>query len=188
MVKTVTRHARTVPPPSLVGLAVFGVFLLVSGLTWGIAAAWQTTVADAWQWVATGAPTTDALVSDVSATPPLADPEKPTPTPEPDAEFTIAAAGDVLPHLPVLRSARLADGSYDLSPLLAPVDPWVRGADLALCHLEVPVAPSGVAPSGYPLFGTDPAVVQALRDQGWDGCSTAANQPHLYRLARGGRP
>jgi len=47
MVTTVTRHARTVPPPSLVGFAVLGVFLLVSGLTWGIAAAWETTIADA---------------------------------------------------------------------------------------------------------------------------------------------
>ncbi|WP_407342385.1 CapA family protein [Pengzhenrongella phosphoraccumulans] len=170
-----TRHARTVPPPSLVGLAVFGVFLLVSGLTWGIAAAWETTIADAGQWAATGAATTDELASDVSVAQPLADPPEPVPTPEPDAEFTIVAAGDVLPHLPVLRSARLADRSYDLTPLLAPVDPWIRGADLALCHLEVPVNPPGVAPSGYPLFSTVPAVVQALRDQGWDGCSTASN-------------
>ncbi|MDQ0374367.1 CapA family protein [Cellulomonas humilata] len=99
----------------------------------------------------------------------------PTPTPDPDAEFSLVAAGDVLPHLPVLSSARSADGGYDFGPVLGPLDPWVQGADLALCHLEVPVTPPGTAPSGYPLFGTPPAIASSLRTQGWDGCSTASN-------------
>ena len=98
----------------------------------------------------------------------------PTPTADPDASFTIVAAGDVLPHLNVLDSARTADG-YDFAPLLAGLDPWVSGADLALCHFEVPVAPAGTKPSGYPLFGTVDALVGALATQGWDGCSTASN-------------
>lgn len=84
------------------------------------------------------------------------------------------AAGDVLPHIPVLASAK-SGGSYDFSPLLADLDPWIAGADLALCHFEVPVAPAGVAPSGYPMFGTVAALVDDLAAQGWDGCSTASN-------------
>ena len=99
----------------------------------------------------------------------------PTPTADPDVEFSLVAAGDVLPHLPVLSSARSADGGYDFAPVLGPLDPWVQGADLALCHLEVPVTPPGTAPSGYPLFGTPPAIASSLRTQGWDGCSTASN-------------
>jgi poly-gamma-glutamate capsule biosynthesis protein CapA/YwtB (metallophosphatase superfamily) len=98
----------------------------------------------------------------------------PTPTPEPDVTFTIVAGGDILPHMPVLSSARTADG-YDFSPLLSGLDPWVQGADLALCHMEVPVAPQGRSPSGYPLFGTVPDLVRDLDEQGWDGCSTASN-------------
>lgn len=98
----------------------------------------------------------------------------PTPTADPDVDLTLVAAGDVLPHLPVLASARTADG-YDLAPLLAGLDRWVQPADLALCHLEVPVAPAGTRPSGYPLFGSPAAVAQGLRGQGWDGCSTASN-------------
>jgi len=98
----------------------------------------------------------------------------PQPTPEPDARFTIVAGGDVLPHIPVLTSARTASG-YDFTPLLAGVDPWISGADLALCNMEVPVAPSGTAPTGYPMFGTVPEVVRDLRKQGWNGCSTASN-------------
>jgi poly-gamma-glutamate synthesis protein (capsule biosynthesis protein) len=98
----------------------------------------------------------------------------PTPTPDPDAQFTIVAAGDVLPHQPVLADARTADG-YDFSSLLAPMDPWIQGADLAICHFEVPIAPDGVAPSGYPVFGAPAQLAQDLEEQGWDGCSTASN-------------
>ncbi len=98
----------------------------------------------------------------------------PTPTPPPDVVLTVVAAGDVLLHEPVMASARTADG-WDFRPLLAPVEPWVAGADLALCHLEVPVMPAGSRPSGYPLFGAPPHIASSLAAGGWDGCSTASN-------------
>lgn len=98
----------------------------------------------------------------------------PTPTPPPDAVFTLVATGDVLLHQPVISSGRTADG-YDFTPLLDPMTPWVAGADLALCHLEVPVAPDGVTPTGFPMFGAPPEIVDALAANGWDGCSTASN-------------
>ncbi|MFI2104749.1 CapA family protein [Isoptericola sp. NPDC019693] len=97
----------------------------------------------------------------------------PEPTPEP-ATFTLVAAGDLLTHAPVVRSAG-GPHEADFTPLLAGLDPWVQGADLALCHLEVPVAPKGTEPSGYPLFGAPPGLVRDLAEQGWDGCSTASN-------------
>lgn len=80
----------------------------------------------------------------------------------------------MLPHDPVVRSAT-SDGSIDFSPLLTGLDRWVEGADIALCHLEVPVAPQGTDPSGYPLFGAPRGLVRDLAEQGWDGCSTASN-------------
>lgn len=109
----------------------------------------------------------------IAAAAPTPEPAPPPP-PEADVELSIVAAGDVLPHLPVLRSARTPDG-IDFRRLLAPLDPWVQGADLALCHLEVPVAPPGSAPSGYPVFGAPAELVRDLAGQGWDGCSTASN-------------
>ncbi len=105
------------------------------------------------------------------------------PLPQPEVAFTIGAAGDVLTNLPVNGSAR-TDGGYDFSPLLAPVDPWVRGADLALCHLEVPLVPTGVRPSGYPVFGAPVELARDLAEQGWDGCSTASN--HSVDLSSAG--
>jgi poly-gamma-glutamate capsule biosynthesis protein CapA/YwtB (metallophosphatase superfamily) len=94
------------------------------------------------------------------------------PDPVPPARFTVLAAGDLLPHGPVVRSA---DGGDDFEKLLSGLDDWVAGADLALCHMEVPVAPEGTSPSGYPLFAAPAGLVPALAAQGWDGCSTASN-------------
>lgn len=123
-----------------------------------------------------GVPASSADAGDGEAAPrPATTPTPtPTPTPPPDAVVTVLAAGDVLLHEPVMMSARTADG-YDFRPLLAPVEPWVAGADLALCHLEVPVMPPGTGPSGYPLFGAPPQIAPSLAAGGWDGCSTASN-------------
>ncbi len=98
----------------------------------------------------------------------------PSPQPAPPVTFTLAAAGDILPHAPVVSSATTAAG-IDFLPLMAPVVPYIEGADLALCHMEVPVAPPGTAPSGYPMFAAPPQLVPSLAAAGWDGCSTASN-------------
>ena len=118
-----------------------------------------------------------AVGAAASATPgaggaPGADPS-PTPSAAPtEARFTIGYAGDVLTHMPVMDDT--AGGGGDIEPLIAAARPWSEGVDLALCGMEVPVAPDGV-PSGYPVFGSTTAVVDALSRSGWDGCATASN-------------
>ena len=89
-----------------------------------------------------------------------------------DAHFTVGYAGDVLMHSAVLSST--PDFSGDITDNVAAETPWVEGLDLALCGMEVPVAPDGVY-SGYPAFGTSTEVVAALARSGWDGCATASN-------------
>ena len=89
-----------------------------------------------------------------------------------DAHFTVGYAGDVLMHSAVLSST--PDFSGDITGNVAAETPWVEGLDLALCGMEVPVAPDGVY-SGYPSFGTSAEVVAALARSGWDGCATASN-------------
>lgn len=118
-------------------------------------------------------PTSGADAPSAGASPAESPSPTPSPTPRP-AEFTLLAAGDLLTHNPVVRSAG-GPQDADFTPLLAGLDAWVQGADLALCHLEVPVAPKGTDPSGYPLFGAPPGLVRDLDEQGWDGCSTASN-------------
>ena len=95
------------------------------------------------------------------------------PVPEP-LDVTIAFTGDVLTHMPVNQAARTANG-YDFNPLFATISPWIEGADLAICQLEVPVAPPGRAITGYPVFAAPRAVIPALANQGWDGCATSTN-------------
>ena len=89
-----------------------------------------------------------------------------------DVHFTVGYAGDVLMHMPVLSSTPEASG--DITDNVAAETPWVKGLDLALCGMEVPVAPDGVY-SGFPTFGAPSEVVGALARSGWDGCATASN-------------
>ena len=86
----------------------------------------------------TAAPTTTVAPTTTSTTAPTT---TTTAAPGP-ASFTVAMAGDLLPHLPVDRRAaeygRASGRRYDFGPMLAPMQPVVAGADLAICHLEVP--------------------------------------------------
>jgi poly-gamma-glutamate synthesis protein (capsule biosynthesis protein) len=98
--------------------------------------------------------------------------------------LTIEANGDLLIHQPVWqRAAALAGGTgYRFSPLLRHVRPWIRDADVALCHIETPMTPA--PPRGYPVFNTPPALARAVRRTGWDACSTASN--HTLDRGQGG--
>ncbi|MEA2125067.1 MAG: hypothetical protein QOI80_1849 [Solirubrobacteraceae bacterium] len=89
--------------------------------------------------------------------------------------LTIEVNGDLLIHEPIWERARALAGGhgYAFAPLLRRVRPWIRGADLAFCHVETPMAPG--APSGYPVFRTPPALARAIHRTGWDACSTASN-------------
>ncbi len=99
------------------------------------------------------------------------------PAPEPPDEFTLVATGDVLVHQDraLTSGARRADGSHDFTDVFAGVAPVIEGADLAICHMETPVAPPGGPYRGYPSFAVQPEVVDALAAAGYDACSTASN-------------
>jgi poly-gamma-glutamate synthesis protein (capsule biosynthesis protein) len=51
----------------------------------------------------------------------------------------------------------------------------LRAADLALCHLEVPLDPTSRKVSGFPVFSAPREIASALAGAGFDGCSTASN-------------
>lgn len=103
----------------------------------------------------------------------------PTPTPTPDPRtFTLVATGDVLLHERLWNQARTDAGpgeEMDFAPQLANIAPIVQGAGLAVCHLEVPLAPAGGPYEGYPTFSGPPQVATALAETGYDACTTASN-------------
>jgi hypothetical protein len=90
--------------------------------------------------------------------------------------LTVEANGDLLIHSPIyFRAQALAGGrGYDFRPMLRRVAPVVRGADLAICHVETPMS-ARRPPHGYPVFNTPPALARAIRWAGWDMCDTASN-------------
>jgi poly-gamma-glutamate capsule biosynthesis protein CapA/YwtB (metallophosphatase superfamily) len=100
-----------------------------------------------------------------------------SPTPEPPDEVTLVATGDVLVHQDraLTSGARQADGSYDFTDVFAGIAPVIEDADVAICHMETPVAPPGGPFSGYPSFAVQPEIVDALAGAGYDVCSTASN-------------
>ena len=112
------------------------------------------------------------------------------------ASFTVVASGDVLIHPELTEQARAdsetahsdtADSGIsvpDFGPLFAGVVAAVSGADLALCHLEVPLADPAGPYAGYPSFNAPPQVASALAGAGYDSCSTASN--HTLDRGRSG--
>jgi len=94
-------------------------------------------------------------------------------------EVTLIASGDVLPHGPVLRQAGAygsqAGQPYDFRPMFADLRPVVATADLAICHLEVPLSRDGRGVASWPSFNAPPQLATALRWAGYDACSTASN-------------
>ena len=109
-------------------------------------------------------------------------PEEPAPSsipapPAPPDTFSLVATGDVLVHQgrALTEGARRPDGSYDFTEVFAPVAGLIGDADLAVCHLETPVAAAGGPYRGYPSFAVQPEIVGALAGVGYDLCSTASN-------------
>lgn len=112
----------------------------------------------------------------------------PTMPPPPLRSFTLVATGDVLPHTPIIARAQVngaASGqSYDFRPMFARLAPTVSAADLAVCHLETPVAPPGEPLSRWPIFGVPAQITQGVASAGYDRCSFASNHT-LDRGVRG---
>ena len=63
----------------------------------------------------------------------------------------------------------------DFAPMLEGVEPYVARADVALCHMETPVAKLGGPYYGYPSFSAPPQIAGDLARTGYDVCSTASN-------------
>jgi Bacterial capsule synthesis protein PGA_cap len=103
----------------------------------------------------------------------------PQPAPEP-RRLSLVATGDILLHERLWTQARRDGGGsgpsdLDFTPQIAAIEPIVDGADLAICHLETPLAPEGGPYEGYPLFSAPPQIVLALAETGYDACTTASN-------------
>jgi poly-gamma-glutamate synthesis protein (capsule biosynthesis protein) len=114
-------------------------------------------------------------------TAPVAAAALPPPARRPRRTATLVMGGDLLWHNTVWASAAEDHGRtgrgkrYDFDPMFAGVRSLVTGADVALCHEEVPFAAPGQPPQNFPVFAAPSQVARWIGAFGFDGCTTASN-------------
>ncbi len=74
-----------------------------------------------------------------------------------------------------MHAAAVAGDGWDFRPMFDDVRPVLSRADLAICHLETPISADDTDLGSYPMFNGPRAMVAAIADAGYDGCSTASN-------------
>jgi poly-gamma-glutamate synthesis protein (capsule biosynthesis protein) len=89
--------------------------------------------------------------------------------------MSLLFTGDVLTHRAVNRAALQPDGTFDYSSMFAPIASLVSAADVAICHLESPLAPDGEIIVAPPRVSASPSLAPSLAGAGFDRCSTASN-------------
>jgi poly-gamma-glutamate capsule biosynthesis protein CapA/YwtB (metallophosphatase superfamily) len=102
----------------------------------------------------------------------------PSSTPTPALRsISIVSTGDILLHERLWAQAQRdgVDGEWDFFPQLADLEPVISSADLALCHLETPLAELGKGYEGFPTFNAPPQITDAITKLGFDMCGTASN-------------
>lgn len=116
----------------------------------------------------------------VAVSPSASPSQSPTPVAPPRA-VTVVMNGDLLWHNTIWISAAQdrartgAAGPYDFDPMFAALKPIISGADLAICHSEVPFAAKGATPTGYPVFAAPAEIAAWVPTMGWDLCTTDSN-------------
>ena len=97
----------------------------------------------------------------------------------------VRAVGDLMVHKKQLQIARQADGTYDFHPQYARIAASLADADYTIANLETTIGQYENRPySGYPMFNTPEALLDAIRDAGVDFL-TLANNHMLDRYYEG---
>ncbi|WP_432104058.1 CapA family protein [Streptomyces sp. bgisy091] len=91
--------------------------------------------------------------------------------------FTLLASGAILPDTSLIDRAAVDGGGdgYDFRPMLKGAASAVSAADLAICHMDTVTGQQGGPYTGPPSYRTPPELASALRDTGYDSCSTASD-------------
>ncbi|MDE6715018.1 MAG: CapA family protein [Muribaculaceae bacterium] len=88
-------------------------------------------------------------------------------------DATMLFVGDAMQHTPQIKSARLADGSFDYSPCFQYIQSQISDADFAVANLECPLG--GKPYTGYPRFSAPDEFAVALQTVGFDLLQTTNN-------------
>lgn len=93
---------------------------------------------------------------------------------------TILATGDLMMHLPTVRSGR-SGNEYNFDYIFSYIDDYVTSADYAVVNLETTLSGTeGRSYTGYPKFNSPDAVASAVKSSGFDLLLTANNHCNDY--------
>ena len=100
-----------------------------------------------------------------------------------EGHVSFVAVGDNLPdeyigYYADKLAGQEGDGTYDYSPMFAPIAPYIQQADLAYIDQETHVGGNDLEPQGYPAFNTTDEMADAVVDAGFDLVASATN--HSY--------
>ncbi len=98
--------------------------------------------------------------------------------PEKDKKIKLAAVGDIMAHMPQVRSANQLSSNeeeYDFYPHFESISHHIDSADLAFCNLETTLGGKDKGYSGFPLFNAPSSLAKAINQTGFDIVSTANN-------------
>ena len=107
-----------------------------------------------------------------------------TTTTLPPVPISLAFTGDILVQRglwPTAAKNAQTFGStepYDFSPMFSDVAELLSNADIAVCHLESPIAPPDAELVSYPKYQVPSQIIPAIADAGYDACSMASE--HVF--------
>lgn len=110
--------------------------------------------------------------------PTVEDTEAPTEAaPELLSTATVLSTGDILMHMDVINSGKQEDGSYNFDSIFRYVKSYTQAADFSVANLETTLCgtDNGYGYSGNPRFNCPDAIVDSLKDAGFDLLLTANN-------------
>ena len=120
----------------------------------------------------------DKKPSTSQSAPTVEDTEAPTEAaPELLSTATVLSTGDMLMHIGVINSGKQEDGSYNFDSIFRYVKSYTQAADFSVANLETTLCgtDNGYGYSGNPRFNCPDAIVDSLKDAGFDLLLTANN-------------
>ena len=89
-------------------------------------------------------------------------------------DIDILAVGDIMFHMPQIKSADIGQGVFDFNPMFNYVRDYIQAADISIGNYET-VTNDSREYSGFPRFNSPPETIMALKETGFDILSTANN-------------
>lgn len=98
------------------------------------------------------------------------------------ARAEITVAGDVMPHMPIVRTSQTEDG-YHFDDIFTYVRSYVTGADYAVANLETTFAGTqNKEYAGFPDFNSPDQIAAGMQNAGFDMLLTANEQCYNYGI------